>query len=63
MPVTSRAVGTVSQGTLAQLQQLITQWGWQRSAEQEEKNNGCACCHGSGSVCQLGGASHAALSR
>lgn len=42
--------------------QPITQWGWQRSAEQEEKDNSCACCHSSFSICQLGGAGRAALS-
>ena len=42
--------------------QLIAQWGWQRSAEQEEKDNSCARCHSSFSICQLGGAGQAALS-
>ena len=42
--------------------QSIAQCGWQRSAEQEEKDNSCACRHSSFSICQLGGAGCAALS-
>lgn len=60
MPGASRAMGIIQWRTLAPLRQLIAQCGWQRSAEQEEKDNSCACCHGNHSVCQLGGACWAA---